>query len=121
MSLYDRGYYQDSYSAGGRSGPQSIITTLILINVAVFVLDAFSPGGRWLSDHLALNADLLFSKPWYAWQLVTAGFAHSPLSEGFIWHILGNMFGLYVFGRALESVLGRAEFLRLVEVARTLQ
>ena len=49
---------------------------------------------------------------WY--QFLTAGFAHDPEN---LWHIMGNMFGLYVFGRPLEERYGPREFLRFYLVA----
>jgi membrane associated rhomboid family serine protease len=122
MGIYDRGYYQDESSSFSFSGRQmgSVVKTLILINVAVFLLDQFTPVTsrhgdtyHWLSDFLALKSDL-FQKPWNFWQLLTAGFAHAPLDGSrFIWHILGNMFALWVFGSALERHYGSREFLRL--------
>ena len=47
MGIYDRGYYHDDEWRGQPSGRgvsgRSMVTTLILINVGVFVLDLFSP------------------------------------------------------------------------------
>ncbi|WP_210439358.1 rhomboid family intramembrane serine protease [Nocardioides xinjiangensis] len=40
------------------------------------------------------------------WQLVTSAFTHVE-----IWHVVMNMFALFVFGPALEGILGRARFL----------
>ena len=42
------------------------------------------------------------------WQLVTAAFTHVE-----IWHIAMNMFALFVFGPALEGIVGRARFLAI--------
>jgi len=70
---------------------------------------------RWLSGHLTLRSDLV-QKPWNFWQLLTYGFAHSPLGSniGFsgLAHIGFNMFMLWMFGRAVEDKYGRMEFLR---------
>ncbi len=132
MGIYDRGYYRDddsppSWGSGGArqmgAAAWSIITWLIVINAAIFIIDGFSPrlpvppgyplgaNGRWLSSAMALNSDL-FTHPWNAWQLLTYGFAHSSLgTELGIWHVLFNMFGLWMFGREIEERLGRREFL----------
>lgn len=42
------------------------------------------------------------------WQLLTSGFLHSGIV-----HLATNMFGLWVFGRAVENALGSARFLQL--------
>jgi membrane associated rhomboid family serine protease len=44
----------------------------------------------------------------YPYQIATHMFAHSP---GMLFHILFNMFGLYMFGRVLENVWGPKRFL----------
>ncbi len=120
MGIYDRGYYQDERERGwSPSSPRSMVTTLIIVNVAVFVLDVFSPATRdaagnihhWLSDVLALRSDL-FSHPWNFWQLLTAGFTHSPLDERPL-HIVFNMYALWLFGRDIENKYGSKEFLSL--------
>lgn len=41
------------------------------------------------------------------WRMVTVMFTHSP---GFIFHILFNMYALWLFGRNLERILGHAQF-----------
>lgn len=120
MGIYDRPYYQEKAFSFGFSpdGTRNVVKTLIVINIAIFILDVFtpvqSPGDehRWLSDFLSLKSDLL-TRPWNAWQLLTAGFAHAPLgSSRGIMHIFGNMLGLFVFGPPLESRYGSKEFLR---------
>jgi len=118
MGLYDRDYYRnDAHRPGVASW--SAVTTLIVINVVIFVADQFSPAvivtrygdvvSRWLDDHMALNANL-FSHPSQVWQLVTYGFAHDP---GSIMHILGNMFVLWLFGRDVETIYGKKQFYQL--------
>ncbi len=44
------------------------------------------------------------------WRMLTSAFLHS---QGFILHILLNMYMLWMFGQALEPLLGRARFLAL--------
>jgi membrane associated rhomboid family serine protease len=44
------------------------------------------------------------------WTLFSYGFLHSTLT---IFHILGNMLGLFFIGRILEPLLGRQQFLLL--------
>ena len=52
--------------------------------------------------------------PWMWWQFLTYGFVQDIES---ISHLLFNMIGLYVFGRDVETRLGRAEFLRFYLIA----
>jgi membrane associated rhomboid family serine protease len=122
VGIYDRDYIRQPERPGFSPHlPQSIVGTLIVINVAVWLADAFTPEivvnghvvGRWLSSHLAASAGTL-SQPWFWWQFLTAGFTHSPAGVGpGIWHILGNMFALFVFGRDIENRYGPREFLRV--------
>lgn len=85
-----------------------VTATLIALNVAAFLLSSavprlalgfalWPPGGEWL----------FLTKAGFApWQLVTYAFLHGSLL-----HLAFNMFGLYMFGGALEQVLGRRRFL----------
>jgi len=52
--------------------------------------------------------------PWKLYTLLSYGFLHSPND---LWHILGNMFGLWFFGRDLEYRFGKREFLTYYLVA----
>ncbi|HEY4309272.1 MAG TPA: rhomboid family intramembrane serine protease [Pirellulales bacterium] len=106
MGLYDREYIRDDRPGFSLSGDRSMVTNLILVNVAVYLLDWMSGGA--LEDKLSLKADL-FQHPWDCWQLLTAGFVHSHNLA----HILVNMLVLYFFGREVEGIYGRMEFLRI--------
>ena len=46
------------------------------------------------------------------WQLVTSVFTHVE-----IWHLAMNMFALFIFGPALEAIVGRARFLAVYLVS----
>lgn len=116
MGLEDRQYYRDedaSYANFGFSR-YSMVTTLIIINVAIFVLDAFSPrmdasGTHWLCYLLGLKSDHL----WQVWNFLTYGFVHSSYETALsYWHIGGNMLGLFFLGHRVEHKLGRWEFMR---------
>ena len=109
MGLYDREYYQRDEPPGISLGAQrSIVTNLLIVNVGVYLADILLFEGG-LSSRLAMTVDTL-TKPWYWWRMMTAGFAHDSEYMG---HILGNMFVLFMFGRHVEGVYGRAKFLRL--------
>jgi membrane associated rhomboid family serine protease len=76
--------------------------TLIIINVAVFLLMYLAPR---LLRYLALTPALVVQNQAY-WQVVTYMFLH-----GGTWHLLFNMLALYMFGVPLERNLGSGEFL----------
>jgi len=84
------------------------VMTLLVVNVAVWVLNLVAAGDFQISEFLSLQGDL----PRHllkAWELVTYGFVHSPLDP---WHLIGNMMVLWFFGREVEALMGRGEFFR---------
>ena len=110
MGLYDRDYYREDKPGIRLGGDWSAVTTLIVINAVVFLAEIFTSdpvAGSSVQRFLELKPDLLHN-PWNAWQLLTYGFAHAD-----IWHIAFNMFGLWVFGRDVETVYGRTEFFKV--------
>ncbi|MBL9090711.1 MAG: rhomboid family intramembrane serine protease [Planctomycetaceae bacterium] len=107
MGLEERDYAREYESGFSLRAPQSMVGTLILINVGVFLLDVVLQGR--ISDRAELASNL-FSRPWNVWQLVTYGFLHDTHD---LFHILFNMLGLFFFGRDLEAMYGKWEFLRL--------
>ena len=114
MGIYDRDYYQEEergrYGGVGRGGytsGRSLVVNLILLNAAIYVADVFS--GQRISDVAALSSDI-FRRPWMWWQFITYGFVHDPHD---FTHILFNMLFLWVFGTDVETVYGKAEFLRI--------
>ncbi|MFM7071558.1 MAG: rhomboid family intramembrane serine protease [Planctomycetota bacterium] len=112
MGIYDRDYYRDEdASTSAASGlPQTFVVRLILANAALFLLDMFFGGsGHRLTGFLALSTSEL-REPWHWWRLLSYAFAHDPRDIG---HIASNMLGLWFFGRELESLYGRWEFLRI--------
>jgi membrane associated rhomboid family serine protease len=112
MGLSDRDYARDDSRSGFQLAlPQSGVGLLLLANVVLYVVDILLEGR--LAERLALHANLI-THPWNCWQLVTSAFVHNPHS---IWHILGNMFALWIFGNDVERLYGRAEFLRIYFVA----
>lgn len=93
----------NNYSRGG-----NLLTTLppvtkviLIINIAVFIID-------WLAKHVIIHYLALYSfatNAFEPYQVVTHMFLHGSLG-----HIFFNMFGLFMFGRVLESVLGSKKF-----------
>jgi membrane associated rhomboid family serine protease len=84
------------------------LLSLIGINLVVFIaqvfLDAYQPG--FVREYLALSDHGL--RDAYGWQFITASFLHDGP-----WHLLGNMFLLYLLGRDVESIIGQRQFLFL--------
>jgi len=90
--------------------PQSMVLTLIIINVVLYLIDGLLfQRDHALTERLALSSDALWH-PLFWWQFITYGFVHDPSS---IMHILANMLGLWFLGRAVEQIYGNKEFLRI--------
>lgn len=121
MGIYDRPYYSDESEQAWTGGPlwnqRMVVTNLVLINVAFFLLN-FLFGGREsvITDGMAVRgADLV--QPWKWWHFISYAFAHDPNN---ITHILFNMFSLWFLGRPVEMHYGRNEFLRIYMVSAVL-
>ncbi len=122
MGIYDRDYYRQPRRSFSLSAPRTIVGTLILINVIIFLADGLltpvpqgAPPGACggIAGALALKVEDL-TKPWMWWQLLTYGFAHASFeSRQLPWHIIGNMIVLFFLGPPIEARYGRKEFLRL--------
>jgi membrane associated rhomboid family serine protease len=120
VGIYDRDYYREERRVFSVRAPRTVVAVLVLLNVAFYVADYFTPAtartSRWLSDAMAVHLagdpqwPETLTHPWMWWQFLTYGFAHSPVN---FWHILGNMLGLWFLGRDIESTYGSREFLRL--------
>jgi membrane associated rhomboid family serine protease len=106
MGFQDRDYYREQSESAAVT---SMVIKLIVINAIVFAADMFFGGNQHLvTAALALRGDALLH-PWSWYQFLTAGFVHDPQN---LWHLAGNMFGLFVFGRPVEDRFGPFEFLR---------
>src|SRR5215472_3117856 len=87
------------------------VSWLIGINTGIYLLMLFLPRA-WGVDQFA--EDYLYLRPTSVvqhgmlWQLVTYSFLHYG-----IWHLVGNMFGLWMFGSAVESAWGTRRFVEL--------
>ena len=91
----------NSYRPSQSSTP--VVLNLIIINVIVFVAQLVF---KDLTSYLALYSyDTGLFKPY---QLVTHMFAHSPNNY---FHIIFNMYALWLFGSSLERLWGGKRFL----------
>ena len=142
----NKGSRQNRALYGGERSSDPRLTTFVLIGInAVVWLAITATGGRLsrLVDLLALaptglcgsestpsqyypsvnDAALCQSLPgsdgvWHAgvadgawWQLLTSAFTHVE-----IWHVAMNMFALFIFGPALEGIVGRTRFLAIYAI-----
>lgn len=116
MGIQDRQYYRDDESAprGFDAGNSTMITKIVVVTVAIYLLDLFI-GGRdhWLMRDMASGPQDL-THPLFWWRYLTSGFAHDPTGYQ---HILFNMLTLWFLGRSVEAVYGSKEILRFYLIA----
>jgi len=113
MGIYDRPYYQDESSPNLAPSwdQRSAVATIIIACAGVFLVNMFT--SNKLNDFLTLeSAD--FRKPWMLWRTLSYGFVHNHKD---VMHIVFNMLGLWMLGRAVEDRYGRAEFFRIYLLA----
>jgi membrane associated rhomboid family serine protease len=117
MALYDREYYRDERQPNLSFFKMTAISQLLIVNIVLFVANfLFTHSDNAITGLLTLRpVDLL--QPWTWWRMVSYGFVHSPEN---LFHILMNMFVLWMFGREIEAIYGRAEFLRIYLVSLVL-
>jgi membrane associated rhomboid family serine protease len=83
-----------------------VVLNLIIINALVYVAQLVLDKSIGLTNRLALYS---YNSPLFSpYQLVTHMFAHSP---SMFFHILFNMYALWMFGSVLERVWGPKRFL----------
>lgn len=87
----------------------SATTTLVGVNVAIFVLNYLSRGT--LTDRYAMQP-LAIGNDGEVWRLLTAAFLHAGVI-----HLAFNMIALWSIGQPLERLLGRNRFLILYFLA----
>lgn len=127
MGLYDRDYGRDEeltpwdrHQRSMSQSPKSITVILVIVTVAIHLIDlitASHPEGKppesLLVEYFGCYKETLI-KPWLWFQFLTYGFLHAQEN---IFHVGFNMFGLFIFGRAVEERMGRGEFLRFYLVS----
>ena len=99
------------YGGAAAAGKPRVTFGIIAVCVVVYALQWLIPG-QVVYEQFAYNN--VFATPQYGafepWRMLTAAFLHSPDS---LLHIILNMYTLWIFGQALEPLLGRARFLAL--------
>jgi len=93
-------------------GSLSVNTTLILINVLLFILFLILISTEFLSiDAVALRPSNIFSGQ-YVWTFLTSMFMH-----GNFFHIFVNMLSLFFIGSLIEKILGAKRYLSFYLIA----
>ena len=106
----------------------SVVTTLIVVNIAVFVLCRMTVDPR-AATHPMFRGQEIITSPVFqfsamvtggvvkgeVWRLITAQYLHWSFN-----HILMNMLGLHFLGRALERDWGSKRFFLIYLIAGTL-
>ncbi len=106
------GSYRPAWSAQrpGSYGGRSIVTTLIVINVVIYLLGIFSPTlGRYLFGLGAMQTEAVMGGQ--VWRLITAQYLHGGTG-----HILINMLVLHFLGRPLERMWSTRKFFAVYTV-----
>ncbi|MEJ3405659.1 rhomboid family intramembrane serine protease [Rathayibacter sp. YIM 133350] len=91
----------------GRGAP---VVTYSLIGITLFVFVLQLVPGLNVTAWLFFTPQAMDPVSLQPWRLITSVFVHST---GFIFHVLLNMYTLWIFGQLLESLLGRGRFLSL--------
>jgi len=82
----------------------SVVNQIIVINVIIYVIEMILARTAFI-EMFGLTPRLVVTKG-YVWQIVTYMFLH-----GSLWHLILNMFIIWMFGTPLESVWGSNRFL----------
>ena len=117
MGIYERNYYREENELDLRPNwdQRSAVSTLIIINVVVFVANLILSEGLGFGYQGVVNELLMLSDgdlghPGLWLHTLTYGFCHDALT---IWHLFFNMMGLYFLGRSVEERYGKSEFYRI--------
>ncbi len=86
---------------------QKATLVIVVVSAALWLLNQVA--GGYVNLYLAYDTPLLGSQPW---RIVTGLFVHSSF-----FHILFNMWAVWIFGRMLENILGTWRFVALFFLA----
>jgi len=116
MGLYDRDYTQSEFRQQRFGLPHMrfnmpsvtpAVKWLLIANFGVFALSLVKPLGDFLEQWFAVNP-ASWRTTLQPWRLIGYQFLHSRTD---LFHILFNMFGLFMLGPALERSWGTRRFL----------
>jgi membrane associated rhomboid family serine protease len=107
MGIYDREYYRgEPRGRGWFAGVAPVCKTIIVINAIVFLFEQLAQLDPALVDKYFAASPGGTLRNYQLWQLLTATFFHAD-----IWHILANMWFLWMVGREMEALYGSRDFL----------
>lgn len=95
-------YYNSSQNGGCLTSAPPVTRNLIIINIIIFLATLINR--QFMTVEFALFYPT--SRYFHWWQVLTHMFMH-----GNFWHILFNMYTLYIFGCVVENVIGSKKFL----------
>ncbi|WP_400159557.1 rhomboid family intramembrane serine protease [Arthrobacter sp. BPSS-3] len=102
---------RSAFGGVAAAGRPMATLSIIAACAVLYVLQWIVPND-WVYQNLAFAT--VYATPEFGafepWRMLTSAFLHS---QGFILHILLNMYMLWIFGQALEPLLGRIRFLAL--------
>ena len=107
-------FSERNYNRNGNHTGYWAVPSIILICVIIFLFQGMtvrnSGYGYFIYDPVTVNLALSSYgiRELQLWRLVTYMFVH-----GGMWHLIINMWGLYLFGSMLERRIGSANFLKL--------
>ena len=95
-------YNGNSRGGGFMASVPTVTRNLIIINVIVFIATLIN------EDFMVATFAMFYptSQYFHVWQIVTHMFMH-----GGFWHILFNMYTLWMFGSVLERMIGERKYL----------
>ncbi|MCR1161994.1 rhomboid family intramembrane serine protease [Paenarthrobacter sp. UW852] len=96
--------YKSPYGGTLAVGRPLVTYLIIGVCVLVYILQWVLPG-EVIFQNFAFANIFADTEPW---RMLTSAFLHS---QGFLLHIVLNMYTLWIFGQALEPLLGRIRFL----------
>ena len=97
-------YYYGNYGSGNRGflgGAPPVTRNLIIINIIVFIATLINR--EFMTTEFAVFYPT--SPFFHWWQVLTHMFMH-----GGFWHILFNMYTLWLFGSVVENIIGSKKF-----------
>ena len=96
----------NTYRSSPFSNIPPVVKNLLIINVIFFIAMMLFQKGNY-SPMVEWFAVFYFDSPHFkAWQIITYMFMHAGFA-----HIFFNMFALFMFGSALEYIMGSKRFL----------